>query len=203
MLAVKKRTRAEELIFTRNKILTTARDLFMEKGYRSVSTRDIAAKCQMTQPALYHHFKDKETLYVEVVRQLTIEIQADMISIEKADTSPQIQLKAMLTMLIENHPTNILLMIHDILNELSPENQFLMFKLWQTTYLEPFNRVFKTISDKGMLRDGVTSETAARYCLSTISPIFATDSPFRQGSMSDRLDELIDFMMFGICKKEV
>lgn len=200
---MKKRTRAEELVFTRNKILTTARDLFMEKGYRSVSTRDIAAKCQMTQPALYHHFKDKETLYIEVVRQLTIEIQADMIPIEKTDSAPQVQLKAMLTMLIEKHPTNILMMIHDILNELSPENQFLMFQLWQTSYLDPFNRLFKTISDKGMLREGITSEAAARYCLSTISPIFASSSPFRKGSMANRLDELIDFMMFGICKKEV
>ncbi|MBC1474888.1 TetR/AcrR family transcriptional regulator [Listeria grandensis] len=200
---MKKRTRAEELIFTRNKILTTARDLFMEKGYRSVSTRDIAALCQMTQPALYHHFKDKESLYVEVVRQLTVEIHTDMIPIEQANHSPQKQLKAMLMMLIENHPTNILMMIHDILNELKKENQFLMFQLWQSTYLDPFKRLFERISDDGMLRTGVTSEAAASYCLSTISPIFASDSPFRQGSMSDRIDELIDFMMFGICEKEV
>ncbi|MBC6316615.1 TetR/AcrR family transcriptional regulator [Listeria grandensis] len=200
---MKKRTRAEELIFTRNKILTTARDLFMEKGYRSVSTRDIAALCQMTQPALYHHFKDKESLYVEVVRQLTVEIHTDMIPIEQANYSPQKQLRAMLMMLIENHPTNILMMIHDILNELKKENQFLMFQLWQSTYLDPFKRLFERISDDGMLRTGVTSEAAASYCLSTISPIFASDSPFRQGSMSDRIDELIDFMMFGICEKEV
>lgn len=200
---MKKRTRAEELIFTRNKILTTARDLFMEKGYRSVSTRDIAAQCQMTQPGLYHHFKDKETLYVEVVRQLTIEIHTDMIPIEQANDSPKVQLKAMLMMLIENHPTNILMMIHDILNELKKENQFLMFQLWQSTYLDPFKRLFEKMEDDGTLREGVTSETAARYCLSTISPVFASDSPFRTGSMSDRLDELIDFMMFGICEKEV
>ncbi|HEM1877482.1 TPA: helix-turn-helix transcriptional regulator, partial [Listeria monocytogenes] len=49
----KKRTRAEELGITRRKILNTARDLFMEKGYRAVSTREIAKIANITQPALY------------------------------------------------------------------------------------------------------------------------------------------------------
>lgn len=44
------------------------------------------------------------------------------------------QLHDMLIMLIEEHPTNILLMIHDILNEMKPENQFLLYKLWQNLF---------------------------------------------------------------------
>ncbi|WP_072215769.1 TetR/AcrR family transcriptional regulator, partial [Listeria monocytogenes] len=139
----KKRTRAEELGITRRKILDTARDLFMEKGYRAVSTREIAKIANITQPALYHHFEDKESLYIEVVRELTQNIQVEMHPIMQTNKAKEEQLHDMLIMLIEEHPTNILLMIHDILNEMKPENQFLLYKLWQKTYLEPFQQFFE------------------------------------------------------------
>ncbi|MCW78939.1 TetR family transcriptional regulator, partial [Listeria monocytogenes] len=105
----KKRTRAEELGITRRKILDTARDLFMEKGYRAVSTREIAKIANITQPALYHHFEDKESLYIEVVRELTQNIQVEMHPIMQTNKAKEEQLHDMLIMLIEEHPTNILL----------------------------------------------------------------------------------------------
>ncbi|WP_239257233.1 TetR/AcrR family transcriptional regulator [Listeria ilorinensis] len=37
-----KLSRTDEMLFTRARILQTARDLFMEKGYRAVTTREIA-----------------------------------------------------------------------------------------------------------------------------------------------------------------
>lgn len=40
------------------------------------------------------------------------------------------------------------------------------------TYLEPFQLFFERLENAGELRDGVSAETAARYCLSTISPLF-------------------------------
>ncbi|EKZ4945774.1 TetR/AcrR family transcriptional regulator, partial [Listeria monocytogenes] len=54
------------------------------------------------------------------------------------------------------------------------------------------------------LRDGVSAETAARYCLSTISPLFSGKGSFAQKqTTTEQIDELINLMMFGICKKEV
>jgi AcrR family transcriptional regulator len=41
---------------TRCLILQAAHRPFMEQGYRAVSTRQIAAACGITQPALYRHF---------------------------------------------------------------------------------------------------------------------------------------------------
>lgn len=200
----KKCTRAEELAITRRKILDTARDLFMEKGYRAVSTREIASVVKITQPALYHHFEDKETLYIEVVRELTKQIQLKMHPLLASTKTSEEQLKDMLIMLIEKHPTNILLMVHDILNEMNPENQYLMYRLWQETYLEPFQAFFQGQEAAGKLREGITAEVAARYCLATISPLFSGKSQFAEKqSTTQRIEELMDLMMFGISKKEV
>lgn len=59
---MEKLTRKEEMQLTRKKILKEAQILFMQKGYKSTSTREIAQQSKITQPALYHHFKDKETI---------------------------------------------------------------------------------------------------------------------------------------------
>ena len=53
---------------TRNAILTASISLFARDGYAQVSMRDIANAVGIRAPALYNHFKDKETLYLESVR---------------------------------------------------------------------------------------------------------------------------------------
>jgi AcrR family transcriptional regulator len=51
----------------RQLILEVAEDLFTERGYRAVSIRDIAQKCEVTNAALYYHFPSKEALFGEVM----------------------------------------------------------------------------------------------------------------------------------------
>lgn len=62
--------RAEQLAKTRQAILKTATTLFLQKGFSGASTRDIAKQIGITQPALYHHFNDKEVLYLAVLTNL-------------------------------------------------------------------------------------------------------------------------------------
>lgn len=52
---------------TRQKILTTAFDLFAENGYQAVSIRDIAANVGVTHVTLLHHFDSKEQLLSELM----------------------------------------------------------------------------------------------------------------------------------------
>ncbi|WP_099222159.1 TetR/AcrR family transcriptional regulator [Listeria costaricensis] len=193
-----KLSRTDEMLFTRARILETARDLFMEKGYRAVTTREIAKQIPITQPALYHHFKDKETLYAAVITELTSKIQIDLTSIAQKPLAIEEKLKTMILVLLEKHPTNIILMINDILNEMKPENQFLMYQLWRQAYLEPFMQVFATLEKNELLRPTVTSEQAARFCLSAVTPLFSKQSPFDHFSLDERLSTQIDFVLHGL-----
>jgi AcrR family transcriptional regulator len=52
----------------KDSILETSAKLFGEKGYKGVSIRDIAQACGMTNAALYYHFKNKDDLYLAVLR---------------------------------------------------------------------------------------------------------------------------------------
>jgi len=52
---------------TKTAILNEAISLFARRGYDSVSMRDIAQTVGISAPALYNHFKDKQSLYLEAI----------------------------------------------------------------------------------------------------------------------------------------
>ncbi|MDF1818075.1 MAG: TetR/AcrR family transcriptional regulator [Immundisolibacteraceae bacterium] len=53
---------------TREAILESAVGLFAESGFSGVSMRDLARACGITPAALYHHFENKKSLYVESIK---------------------------------------------------------------------------------------------------------------------------------------
>ncbi|MDO6414486.1 helix-turn-helix domain-containing protein [Sphingomonas sp. BIUV-7] len=59
---------------TRDTILAVARALFAEAGYHATATTEIAARAGLTRGALYHHFDDKEALFLAVSRLLAEEL---------------------------------------------------------------------------------------------------------------------------------
>ncbi|MCP4272220.1 MAG: TetR/AcrR family transcriptional regulator, partial [Gammaproteobacteria bacterium] len=52
---------------TRSLILKEATQLFSEKGFEGVSMRDIAVKVNISAAALYNHFSDKQSLYLDAI----------------------------------------------------------------------------------------------------------------------------------------
>ncbi|MBL0173265.1 MAG: TetR/AcrR family transcriptional regulator [Gemmatimonadaceae bacterium] len=61
-LARRERQKAE----TRQAILDAARELFVSEGVEATTMRAIAEKIGYTPTAIYHHFRDKDTLLVEL-----------------------------------------------------------------------------------------------------------------------------------------
>jgi TetR/AcrR family transcriptional regulator, cholesterol catabolism regulator len=59
---------------TRQQILTAAEDLFLAKGYKGVSMKDIAEVVHVKPAALYYHFPHgKEEVFVEILDQVMAE----------------------------------------------------------------------------------------------------------------------------------
>jgi AcrR family transcriptional regulator len=65
------RMRAEE---TRERLIGTARVLFIERGYHDTSTNDVVTRAAVTRGALYHHFTGKADLFDAVFRQVLGEV---------------------------------------------------------------------------------------------------------------------------------
>lgn len=54
----------------RDRIITAAIALFAEKGFRNTSTAEIASQAGVAQGTLFYHFKNKEGILTEVLREL-------------------------------------------------------------------------------------------------------------------------------------
>jgi AcrR family transcriptional regulator len=52
----------------REAVLETAAHLFLERGYRRTSMRELASWLKITKPALYYYFQNKEQILVECYR---------------------------------------------------------------------------------------------------------------------------------------
>jgi AcrR family transcriptional regulator len=60
----------------REAVLETAAHLFLERGYRRTSMRELASWLKITKPALYYYFQNKEQILVECYRAGIASIEA-------------------------------------------------------------------------------------------------------------------------------
>jgi AcrR family transcriptional regulator len=61
---------------TRDRILETALDLFIERGYDKTSLREIAERVGVTKAALYYHFASKEEIIRTLVQPLVEHLES-------------------------------------------------------------------------------------------------------------------------------
>lgn len=52
---------------TREKILESARGIFVEKGYQATTIREVAQKAEVNDLTVYRHFQNKEKLFYEMM----------------------------------------------------------------------------------------------------------------------------------------
>jgi AcrR family transcriptional regulator len=75
-----KERKQREKNYRRQQILDSAKEIFLEKGFRSTSIEDIAIKAELSTGAIYQYFKSKDELYasmnLEGLQSMTDEIEA-------------------------------------------------------------------------------------------------------------------------------
>ncbi len=70
-----KRPRRRGRADTREAILKTAEEMFAAHGYHGTSLQKLAAKVGIRKASLFHHFKNKQSIYEEVTDRATRELE--------------------------------------------------------------------------------------------------------------------------------
>lgn len=165
--------------------MSTAQKLFMEYGYRAVSTRQIADACGLTQPALYHYFSDKQDMYAAVVKEDLAKTGAALERIAQRNESVEERLQRVVRYLLSATQHDLALMIHDIRQELAPETRTMLNEAFHTAVIIPITAIFADGLRQGRLRnaqeDGVDATTATYLFMSMLSR-FVMQSPHASGS---------------------
>jgi AcrR family transcriptional regulator len=73
-ISKKAHLRADQAEATRAALVQAARRLFAAQGYHATGTHDVVAHAGVTRGALYHHFPDKESLFLAVFHDVEISL---------------------------------------------------------------------------------------------------------------------------------
>ncbi|HWQ45900.1 MAG TPA: TetR/AcrR family transcriptional regulator [Longilinea sp.] len=73
---------------TYQKILNTAHDLFIKQGYTATSMRQIAEEAGIGKATIYHHFPDKQTIVLELLKS-TMTRMDEALQMVKAESEPR------------------------------------------------------------------------------------------------------------------
>ena len=86
---------------TKTQILSAAIPLFAQQGFNGVSMRDLAAAVELHAPALYNHFRDKQSLYLAAIGQAFADKRTAIAAALQRSTDPQQQLTDFVSCLCE------------------------------------------------------------------------------------------------------
>jgi AcrR family transcriptional regulator len=64
---------------TRRALIAAARALFATEGFQATITEDIVKRAGLTRGALYHHFRDKEDLFLAVFEEVADEVEQSLV----------------------------------------------------------------------------------------------------------------------------
>jgi AcrR family transcriptional regulator len=63
-------------VAVRDRLLAGAAELFTRKGYNGTTVREIVAFAGVTKPVLYYYFRNKEGIYIELIRAAFVKFDA-------------------------------------------------------------------------------------------------------------------------------
>jgi AcrR family transcriptional regulator len=156
----------------KEKILSSALQLFCEKGYYNTTTNEIAQRAEVSIGSLYSYFKDKDTIFLEVLDRYH-----DKFALAKNEITNNLDLlktdnKAWLRALIEN-----LIKVHEESKELNRELNVLSYynpKVAEVLEEQKRNTLQATIGYFIQLKNELKSEDIEAAAIATFDLISAT-----------------------------
>jgi AcrR family transcriptional regulator len=202
----RKQVTDEETAETRRTILRTAEQLFMTSGYRAVSTRQIADACGLTQPALYHYFADKQSLYVEVIKENIAKTRSALERIVRRHENIQERLTRIVRYLLNSSPQDLGMMLHDIRQELDAESQEQLGVLFHIGIIGPLASLFEEGLQQGFLRNqdqgGADAVTAAYLLMHLLSGDLSRSSHQRSLASPERAEMMTQIFLYGLASTD-
>ncbi len=176
---------------TRQQILRKASVLFMELGYRAVSTRMVANACGLTQPALYHHFSGKQDLYVAVLMEELARLRHGLSAILRQDGTSRERLARAASFLTERTDVDHALMAHDIRWELSPEQRAHVGTVFMDSLVQPMMAILGGAVADGIMRKpdemGLPVPLVVMHFLSVVRFVVTSEHESRAQEMGGKM----------------
>lgn len=154
-------------------ILDVALDLAFEVGPGRVTTVAIAERLELTQPAIYRHFRSKADLWTAITDRLGAEIERNLAQAERGDGPARARLRALILgqlALIERTPA-----LPEIMLARDPASAGAVVRAAMQTRMSAFQRTLvrlcATAQDEGDLRRDVPAADVAALLIGVVQSL--------------------------------
>ncbi|QIK57105.1 TetR/AcrR family transcriptional regulator [Erysipelothrix sp. HDW6A] len=178
----------------KEEIIHEATQLFMEQGYYATSTHQIAKKLSITQPALYHYFPNKETLYIHVFRMISESNRDGLIDILNNNLDSFDLLVTMSEYLEETHHINLVLFRNDLKHHLPEDAYQTLDDIYCDCYVHPFKEALSPLYDK--IDNSLNIKDITHHYLLTLSAYISSSH-----SEKLRIPNFVSIFFNGILKR--
>jgi len=181
------------------KILETAKNLFVTKGYHGMSMREISDALGVSKAALYYHFEDKEELFLAILKTYLDEMSRalDGIAAQPAAGTEKVRLfvEYVLTQPAEQRAT-IRLASQEI-NQLSAESRSLFGALYQEQFILKLQAILQEGMARGDFRP-MPAGVAVWALLGIMFPYFYPHHLIDTPIPKETIDEVVRIFLTGV-----
>lgn len=163
----------------------------MTRGFRAVTTREIADAVGLTQPALYHHFGGKEALYVAVLKEDLARQSAAIRAVVETDAPARERLATLAANAAAQTDHDLGQMFHDLRFEVSEATREHIGLAFREAMMQPMLGLVDALVSEGEIappEDAAMSHAeVAMFVLSVIRMLKDTNiGPARGPRRSER-----------------
>jgi len=155
---------------TKNAILKVAAEMFLSQGYQATSTRKIAQELNITQPNMYHYYKNKKVLYIKAIEYAVSGFSENLLNAynDNKDLPFEELLLYISQYMIENFRINYFIMRNDIATFFTDEERKNLRHNWDGGYYKILFNIFQ--SHKSELRSDLAIPVQVGTFLTMLLP---------------------------------
>jgi AcrR family transcriptional regulator len=153
----------------RDKLMEAAASLFCASAFKEVSVAELTKASGVQAPTLYHHFKDKEGLYVAWAESALRKLGRAVTTRIEGKTSTRDQLVAVATALLECRDLDLMVVMRDAKMASRTQSQERILQAYLAAIFEPLGGVMVRGIERGKLRPEPIARMANVFVLGALS----------------------------------
>ena len=183
----------------REKILSTAKSLFIEHGYHGLAMRQIAEALNVSKPALYYHFKDKEELFLAILTAYLDETETalDQITAQPATCREKVRLFVEYVLVQPPGQRAIIRLASQEIGQLSATSRKSFERIYREKFIGKVEAILKSGMKGGEFKT-IRPEVATWTLLGMMYPYFYPAHAGDEGLPAETIQQITDVFLDGI-----
>lgn len=185
----------------RKKILSTAKGLFIKYGYHALAMRQISEALNVSKPALYYHFKDKEELFLAILKAYLDEMETalDRIMAEPVTSREKIRIFVEYVLVQPSDQRALIRLASQEMGQLSAPARKSFERIYREKFVGKVEIILKAGMAKGELKP-VRPDIATWALLGVIYPYLYPMQAGIVGLPEETIQEITNIYLNGISR---